>query len=921
MALYKLIKPGTIFLSAFICFTSTVRADPAHPDSLKKELHYGSFTKQSISLFPFRDSYQKYFSLFSGVAEQTYRWDRWVHVRGSRHDQIGYSIDGIDIRSGFTGEPVFFVLPEALKSMGLDKEPGAWVSSCPALFYQHIKTGTEKFGISMSAESDGFTPLYQKKIGTYSYGFKNITGTVSGPVLTDKIRFFAAGRFLHFDDHFRKFWDGFTFTADKSVMREPDFYDNPRTFKEFFGTDTIRVKPGNIPAAWSDKYDLQAKISADFNPLYINLIGLYSAEKKSINRYPVMNLFNTGRIPLIKKESYLVSMQNFYKPSRFFKGSLKINLFSDFLQQVDPLFGDNFLLYADSAAIAQKGIDVKYHGEEQGYFKSPYSFYTSFGFIFNVPGDDITFFQKQQETGLTINLDAELKKGAHIFKAGTGFDKRTVRIYSVKGYDRNIKSNVAGLCNYIYSEHIDKSTDISGEKGIGINQYVTTFGYDGLGNPTDKSSMAFDGPRRPVTIYGYIEDTFKKDIVEIYTGLRFDRFSTHALVFPDPKMPPEPICRLGRYFQNEDKFTNAKPQTFFQPRIRMTVTLSSQIQMHVSWGKYAQIPQFKNIYATRYQLMDYVYDGYLHFNVQGPYAGAATTTQTEAGISCMISSCFSGSVTAFNLTSSNLLEYGHQNTLLQEDYLQKYPVLKNSGILSSKGLEISGTFYKNGFLLKGNYTISQVTGTSTYPMSVWYDNDYFETNPHTAILRPLEYNQPRMLNLLCLYKSGQNAALPVRNITASLLFQYTSGHSFYVWDGSVCSCCNTSDLGGLLLDYDPRCRGSRVAEILTPPVYTFDAKIEKSFYISSIRMSAYIYAHNLFNRKNILHVYWRTGSADSDGYLQKYHSFLKQYYPDEYFTLYNIVNNGHRQHFARAHGGDLYGHPREIRFGISFSVN
>jgi len=185
----------------------------------------------------------------------------------------------------------------------------------------------------------------------------------------------------------------------------------------------------------------------------------------------------------------------------------------------------------------------------------------------------------------------------------------------------------------------------------------------------------------------------------------------------------------------------------------------------------------------------------------------------------------------------------------------------------------------------------------------------------------LEYNQPQRFNLLCLYKSGKNAALPVRNITASLLFQYSSGHSFYVWDGSVCSCCNTSDLGGLLLDYDPRCRGSRVAEILTPAVYTFDVKIEKSFYMGRIRMSAYIYAHNLFNRKNVLHVYWRTGSADSDGYLQKYYSFLKQDYPDEYFTLYNIVNNGHRQHFARAHGGDLYGHPREIRFGIKILLN
>jgi len=32
--------------------------------------------------------------------------------------------------------------------------------------------------------------------------------------------------------------------------------------------------------------------------------------------------------------------------------------------------------------------------------------------------------------------------------------------------------------------------------------------------------------------------------------------------------------------------------------------------------------------------------------------------------------------------------------------------------------------------------------------------------------------------------------------------------------------------------------------------------------------------------------------------------------------LYDLINHGHRQHYEVNQGGDLFGRPREIRFGL-----
>ena len=120
----------------------------------------------------------------------------------------------------------------------------------------------------------------------------------------------------------------------------------------------------------------------------------------------------------------------------------------------------------------------------------------------------------------------------------------------------------------------------------------------------------------------------------------------------------------------------------------------------------------------------------------------------------------------------------------------------------------------------------------------------------------------------------------------------------------------------MLSDNEPRIRRGVKANITTPRIYQFDLKINRSFSLGNSPLTAFIYIQNLLNRKNVQHVYWRTGTAEEDGSRE----LLTGDQLEGYFELYELINIGHRQEYTWGQGGDLFGKPREIRFGLQIEL-
>lgn len=102
--------------------------------------------------------------------------------------------------------------------------------------------------------------------------------------------------------------------------------------------------------------------------------------------------------------------------------------------------------------------------------------------------------------------------------------------------------------------------------------------------------------------------------------------------------------------------------------------------------------------------------------------------------------------------------------------------------------------------------------------------------------------------------------------------------------------------------------------------HTLDLRIDKSIKIGKTgSMTVYAYAQNILNRKNINHVHWKTGNTADDGSSDFLEGANGQIWFEDFYTLYQTINLDHRQHYRAREGGDLFGRPREIRFGVSFN--
>lgn len=116
--------------------------------------------------------------------------------------------------------------------------------------------------------------------------------------------------------------------------------------------------------------------------------------------------------------------------------------------------------------------------------------------------------------------------------------------------------------------------------------------------------------------------------------------------------------------------------------------------------------------------------------------------------------------------------------------------------------------------------------------------------------------------------------------------------------------------------------GLEVGKQKTPWNYKVDLRINRDFTIGRFPVSLFVYVQNLFNRKNVHHVYLHTGLTNNDGWIgPNVARSLNTYHGKEFITLYNLINHEHRQHYQIRYGGDLFGRPREIRFGMQIGFD
>ena len=189
-----------------------------------------------------------------------------------------------------------------------------------------------------------------------------------------------------------------------------------------------------------------------------------------------------------------------------------------------------------------------------------------------------------------------------------------------------------------------------------------------------------------------------------------------------------------------------------------------------------------------------------------------------------------------------------------------------------------------------------------------------------AMIMPLYYENKHRGSISMDYRFGDgDGGLLLSNTGINLQYKFNSGHPFTLSDGGMGQ--RSSDTGALLDDARAREPQEPIGQSTTPWNHFVNLKVDKMLSVGGFGVTLFAYVENLFDTKNVINVYTRSGNAYNDGFLTDpaLSSEIVAAQGDLYVDLYENVNLANRQHYTTDFGQDLFSTPRTYKFGASIN--
>ena len=856
-------------------------------------------------------------SLQAGVVQL----DNKIYIRGGRDDEVGYYVEGASSRDIVTGNNAVNVIPEAIEELqlqagGFNAQFGGANSG---ILTQTLKTGGSSWKFTVQGETDklageNITVDDDKQfLDTYSYGYSDLVATVSG-ALTDKIRLFAAGEREIQRDTEKVFWTGFKFE---------DLVDTGnRGGTEGEVVPLLDLANGNVPFSNSKRWTANGTLLFDLNPIRLRFSA--NATKRTFQRrrndsgnLPILNILNPDRIPEAESSNGLYSLRltHLLTPTSYY--DVSVNLFDRRTKTVDPVFGDNYLLYTDSLAAADQGwTNSTYTQSAQPYDLN--------GFPFNRPGGNLTNPSKFKESYISFDANYSAQMGDHEVKIGGGYQKYEIRSWGIAGI-RGTRSGGGGANLEFLRAFPELTRSTEGEDFTDLqlqmrrNGNIGNYGYDVFGNETDIEGL--NGPRNPAFTHLYIQDKFEAGELVINAGVRLDVFDNDDFEWENGDEDPGFI--ISTFDIDETQLIAVDAITKLSPRLGLAFPVTDKTVFHLQYGTFYQVPELGRLFAGPGTIAFIVGSGNFVDNPAAFNLEPIQTTQYEIGFNQQITESAAFDITAFYRDIRGQLTI-EKITVVSSSGASSYNQFVNGDFATTKGVEFTLRMRRTNRLSSSlNYTFSDARGTGSQPGGAVsaIESDV----PVPTVISPLEFNRRHVGALNVDYRFDANESGLLKNLGTNLLFTFASGHAFTRSFGTIGQ--RGSEEGGIFADDDPRPRRplESVNASTTPWTKQFDFKIDKTLNIGGLNTNLYVYVQNLLNTQNVLDVYDRTGNAFDDGFLSNptLSAGAIAEAGDTYIDLYNAINIANRQHFWITQGNgtsvdqadDLFGEPRQIRVG------
>jgi len=869
-----------------------------------------------------------------------------VHIRGGRNNEVAYYLNGSSTTNLANRENLVYVPQEAIEELqvqvgGYDAEVSGANSG---VVKRSLRRGSTEFSGSFSLQSDGGEAGSDALGGGYSYGHTTTLASISGPILGESLKFFAAFEQSKEEDPYVKVSEGFEF------LNQMDEQPSNSSYADEFG---LSWKDGVTPGSSDEFTNITGTMTYTAGPLRAT-VGLVNNSKTNNHGGGIMSQLRWRGATVMTKDSVNIDV-----PARYSFSDSKSNMliaeltyalgantvlrmngnqYTQSSETKDSWFGATWESWHDSSKVQEH---LGFADDSSGWspFKDAFGQKSSYmvnGMSFSRPGTRPSSYYKSAYNKVGFSASVQHVMGNHDIKAGVDYNQHTMRNYYAN----------PSVMKYA----LDSETALSkyGHNGYGsfdaipaweLRYYIDGYGYDFSGAEiedrkfyteavpgiTNLDTTYLDGAKTPSEVGFYIQDKMEYDDIIVNIGIRVDQLNPSETA---------PASANELYFYEVSKYVDpttwkeVETYTEIQPRIGISFPFTDRTNVYGYYGRFSQLVDLNSMYYTA---MDYRQQmntgGYFYTSPVGFGLEPVRTTQYEIGFKQQIADNAALKVTGF---------YKNQKGLIQADRLKSgdfagdlegtYNYVRNGDFATTKGLELTMMLRRyNGLAVNMNYTMSQAEGTGSGRASYLAALDR-DTEP-PLMVNPVDFNQTHSGAINFDYRLISDNYF-LNGLGSNMLFTFNSGHAYtYVWRpvGGQISAFNAG------VDYMNDTRSRQALEPIgastTPWVYNLDLKLDKQFSFGNYGLTVFARVNNLLDRRNALNVYQASGSADDDGFYgnQVYsQAFIDQYGDDpdgdgvtDYEEMYKAINIDNDESYRTSVGNRLVSAPRQVFLGLS----
>jgi CarboxypepD_reg-like domain/TonB-dependent Receptor Plug Domain len=888
-------------------------------------------TSEDIDILPTR-GVDNIISLTAGVVQEADA----IFIRGGRQDEVGFYLEGANIKNPEIGGRAVTIPQDALEEIqvqagGYTAEYGGANSG---IIRQQLKSGANQFNASFEYITDNITfkskdDIFdgEQRLGTTWFGYNEMSGVISGPIVDPKYRFFLNVNYVY----------------NRDLNPQPYPGINLGNIVDPVSKDSVMLNYGAGPVNnnSSDVLSYAGTLTFDFSPVSLRLAGTFSDLRQDLvnnaesrNTTPILSLLNprVGERD-INNGSFSAKLTHVISPKIFYEllGGYYLENQEDF----DQYLKDDYWSYGDSVANAnagwvwersQKDID----GGKVGRYITP-TIRNVLGFGFNGYGEVPVNYQKRDRQGLNFSAAMTYFAGKHhTLKLGGEYQQYTLRRWTITGQD-DLASLLDSRLQADPTANVDQI-----KRDLLITNGVNNYGYDVYGNEIDDDfddpntsyqDGEYFGAHQPVFIGAYIQDRIDFNDIIINAGLRFDYFDVDNYELVDPAYPDAGMDPSSGEFIPEG-WEKSEATQYLSPRLGISFPVTDKTVFHAQYGQFVQQSRLLDIYQGYYRTSFEIKGGFFIPSPVGKGIDPSRTTQYEIGFTQLIAEFLSVDITMYYKDVKDQVVFISQDTDPNSSF-QSYSTLANGDFATTKGIEL--TFNMRRFeRIAGNasFAFQDARGTGSFPNSnrgivgAPLENRAFVP----AYISPLVFNNSLRGNINLDYRFGSDDGPGVlHDFGVSMLAVFTTGHPY------------TKGTGGADLEGDARNRTpiEPLNSSSTPSTFQVDLSIDKTFTIyDRLAANIYIQVRNLFDAANVDNVFLRTGSATDDGFISDpaLRQQLLETYGDQYEDVYRAINIDYAEQWRNAGGGGgdgggiyqglnayMYSPPRSIILGVKLS--